>query len=102
MSAKSYKQTQGVHARTQSSDGLTKAEISASSAATNAHTDYSKEIDPSTIAPTLPAHAARLSALLKSLSTAEGAVAESIKPRKALIGGHDKLVNSNTDALAKD
>jgi len=41
-------------------------------------------------------------ALLKSLSTAEGAVAESIKARKALIEGLDKLVKSNTDAVAKD
>lgn len=80
---------------------LTKAEITASSASTNAHTEYGKLTDPNTPAPSPPVHAARLSALLKNLSTAEGAVAESIKARKALIQGLEKLLKSNNEAIAK-
>lgn len=80
---------------------LTKAEITATSASTNADTEYTKLTDPNTPAPSPPVHAARLSALLKSLSTAEGAVVESIKTRKALIEGLEKLLKSNTEAITK-
>ncbi len=45
-------------------------------------------------------HAARLSALLKSLASAEGAVSESIKARRALIAGLEKILETNKAALA--
>lgn len=50
--------------------------------------------------PTPPVHAARLSALLKSLASAEGAVVESIKARRTLIDGLEKILETNKAALA--
>lgn len=47
-------------------------------------------------------HAARLSQLLKSLANAESSVSDIIKSREALIGGLEKLLNSNREALAKE
>lgn len=47
-------------------------------------------------------HAARLSQLLKSLANAESSVSDSIKSREALIGGLEKLLDSNRAALAKE
>lgn len=47
-------------------------------------------------------HAARLSALLKSLASAEGAVSESIKARRALLDGLEKLLDSNKKSLEKE
>lgn len=44
-------------------------------------------------------HAARLSGLLKSLATAEGAVAESIKARRVLIEGLEKILDNNRTSL---
>ena len=59
-------------------------------------------MDPSKAAPSPPVHAARLSALLKSLASAEGAVSESIKARKALLEGLEKLLESNKESLRKE
>lgn len=58
--------------------------------------------DPATPIPTPPVHAARLSALLKSLANAESSVAESIKARQALIEGLEKLLDTNRSTLAKE
>lgn len=46
--------------------------------------------------------AARLSALLKSLANAEGAVSQSIKARRALLEGLEKLLETNKVALTVD
>lgn len=46
--------------------------------------------------------AARLSALLKSLANAEGAVSQSIKARRALLEGLEHLVETNKAALTAD
>lgn len=46
--------------------------------------------------------AARLSALLKSLANAEGAVSQSIKARRALLEGLGQLVETNKIALTAD
>jgi regulator of Ty1 transposition protein 103 len=59
-------------------------------------------MDPNTPAPAPPVHAARLSALLKSLASAEGAVSESIKARRDLLGGLEKLLETNRTALAQE
>jgi len=56
----------------------------------------------STPIPTPPVHAARLSALLKTLANAEGAVAESIKARKALVEGLEKILSKNKEELVKE
>lgn len=67
-----------------------------------ANIEYDKLTDPSKTTPSPPVHAARLSALLKSLANAEGAVSESIKARKALLDGLEKLLESNKRSLEKE
>ena len=81
---------------------ITKATATTTNATQTADTEYNKLTDPSKAVPTPPVHAARLSALLKSLASAEGAVNESIKARKALLGAMEKLVETNKAALAKE
>ncbi|MCJ1314583.1 hypothetical protein MMC25_008265 [Agyrium rufum] len=53
-------------------------------------------------APSPPVHAARLSALLKSLAQAEGAVHASLRAREALIESLEKLLDTNRQALERD
>ncbi|TVY13674.1 UPF0400 protein [Lachnellula arida] len=81
---------------------LTKSTLTAKTALTNANEDYDKLNDPSATTPTAPVHAARLNGLLKKLANAEGAVAEGIKARKALIEGLEKILGTNRAALAAD
>ncbi|KAI9736982.1 MAG: hypothetical protein M1834_000571 [Cirrosporium novae-zelandiae] len=88
---------------------LVPLQVSCNKAAGNALTvvptadaDYDKMVDPSTTLPSPPVHAARLSALLKLLANAEGAVAEGIKARKALVEGLEKVLETNKTALAKE
>ena len=80
------------------------AKASATTIATTqtANNEYEKLTDPSKIAPSPPVHAARLSALLKSLASAEGAVSESIKARRTLLEGLEKLLDSNRKSLEKE
>ncbi|KAL6716824.1 hypothetical protein ACLMJK_004736 [Lecanora helva] len=81
---------------------VTKAAASTTSAVPTAESEYEKLTDPSKPTPTPPVHAARLSALVKNLANAEGAVAESIKARRNLIEGLEKLMKNNTTALAAE
>ncbi|MCJ1380550.1 hypothetical protein MMC17_003658 [Xylographa soralifera] len=81
---------------------ISKAAVAISGSVSNANMEYDKLMDPRTPAPTPPVHAARLSALLKSLANAEGAVLESIKARQDLIGGLEKLLESNRAALTSE
>ncbi|TKA64684.1 hypothetical protein B0A49_06424 [Cryomyces minteri] len=81
---------------------LSRSEASARPSVTNANTEYAKLTDPMMPVPTPPVHAARLSALLKSLANAEGAVAESIKARRALVSGLEKMLESNRAKLTED
>ena len=67
-----------------------------------ADTEYEKLTDPTKNVPSPPVYAARLSALLKNLASAEGAVSESIKARGALLEGLEKIVESNKTALAAE
>ena len=67
-----------------------------------ANHEYDKLTDPSKTTPSPPVHAARLSALLKSLASAEGAVSESIKARSALLEGLETLLESNKRSLEKE
>ena len=64
--------------------------------------DYDKLMDGSTDPPSAPVYAARLSALLKKLASAEGAVAESVKARRELVAGLEKLLETNKQALATE
>ena len=81
---------------------LQKADINAKPATTAASQEYDKLISPSYVVPSPPMHAAGLSALVKKLATAEGAVAESIKARQALITGLEKLLQTNRAKLSAD
>ena len=64
--------------------------------------EYDKATSPNTATPTPPVHAARLSGLLRSLATAEGAVAESIKARHLLIEGLEKILDNNRTSLKSE
>ena len=81
---------------------VNKATATTTSTTQIANTEYDKMTAPSKTVPTPPVHAARLSALLKSLASAEGAVTESIKARKTLLEAMEKLVESNKAALAQE
>ncbi|KAF2197985.1 DUF618-domain-containing protein [Delitschia confertaspora ATCC 74209] len=81
-------------------NALSKADIHTKPAITTANEEYTKlTTNP---LPTPPVHAARLATLLKSLANAEGAVAESIKARHALISGLSKLLETNRATLQKE
>ena len=67
--------------------------------------DYTTLLDPSSSAepaPSPPVHAARLSALLKSLAHAEGAASASVAARKDLLAALDGLMATQRTALAAD
>ncbi|KAL8834490.1 MAG: hypothetical protein Q9170_003725 [Blastenia crenularia] len=79
-----------------------KSTATSNPASSTATAEYEKLTDPGKPAPAPPVHAARLSALLKSLSSAESAVAESIKTRQDLVNGLETLLATNRTALNND
>ena len=81
---------------------VSKAAATTHSAVPTADSEYDKLTDPSKPTPTPPVHAARLSALLKSLANAEGAVSESIKARRGLIAGLKSIIETNRATLASE
>ncbi|KAL8758473.1 MAG: hypothetical protein Q9184_003914, partial [Pyrenodesmia sp. 2 TL-2023] len=81
---------------------VSKADATSNPAIATANAEFEKLNDPEKPTPTPPVHAARLSALLKSLSSAESAVAESIKTRQNLVDGLEKLLATNRTALQSD
>ena len=78
---------------------LSKASATTSSAVPSADSEYDRLTDSSKSVPTPPVYAARLSALLKSLASAESAVSASLKARHALVEGLEKLVETNKAAI---
>ena len=81
---------------------VSKASATSSPALSTANTEYDKLTDADKPTPSPPVYAARLSALLKSLSSAEAAVAESIKTRQDLINGLEDFLVTNRAALEKE
>ncbi|KAF2279644.1 DUF618-domain-containing protein [Westerdykella ornata] len=81
---------------------LQKADSSTKPAVDEANRDYEKLTNPNNAIPTPPVHAAGLATLVKKLATAEGAVAESIKARQALISGLEKLLDTNKAKLSAE
>ena len=81
---------------------VSKAVASSGATVSTADLEYDKLTDPSKTTPTPPVLAARLSALLKSLANAEGAVSQSIKSRRALLEGLEQLLKTNKAALTAD
>ncbi|CAH0018288.1 unnamed protein product [Clonostachys rhizophaga] len=64
--------------------------------------EYEKQTDTSTPAPSAPVYAARLHGLLKTLASAEVAVAECVKAREDLITGLEKLLDTHRTSLEAD
>lgn len=81
---------------------VTKHSLSTKVAVNSANQDYEKLTDPNAATPSAPVHAARLNGLLKTLASAEGAVADAISARKELITGLEKLLDTNKAALAAE
>lgn len=81
---------------------LSKANLSNTPTITTANAEYDKLNGADVQLPAPPLHAARLSALLKSLAIAESSVAESVKARNALISELEKLLESNRATLDHD
>jgi regulator of Ty1 transposition protein 103 len=81
---------------------VSKASITTNASTQTAELEYEKLNDHNITLPSPPVHAARLSALMKSLVNAESSVAESVKARKALIEGLEKILETNRTQLAKD
>ncbi|RMZ69510.1 hypothetical protein GMOD_00006332 [Pyrenophora seminiperda CCB06] len=81
---------------------LQKADAATKPAVTTANQDYEKLTNPNAAIPSPPMHAAGLAALCKKLALAEGAVAESIKARKALITGLEQLLETNKSKLEQE
>ncbi|KAA8907351.1 RNA polymerase II-binding domain-containing protein [Sphaerosporella brunnea] len=66
-----------------------------------ANTEYQKQFDTEHL-PAPPVYAARLSALLKTLDTADSAIKGAIEARKAHIRNIERLLEQSKTALAKD
>lgn len=81
---------------------ITKLVLSTKTSVNAASMDYEKLTDPAAVTPSAPVHAARLNGLLKTLANAEGAVAESIKARRQLLEGLEKILDANRVALAAE
>lgn len=81
---------------------LQKADLATKPAVSTANQDYEKLTNPNNAIPSPPMHAAGLAALVKKLAVAEGAVAESIKARQALVAGLEKLLETNRAKLEQD
>lgn len=81
---------------------ISKASATSNPALSAATAEYDKLTDADRPTPSPPVYAARLSALLKTLSSAETAVAESIKTRQELIRGLEDLITTNRASLEKE
>ncbi|KZM22392.1 uncharacterized protein EKO05_0000064 [Ascochyta rabiei] len=81
---------------------VNKADLAAKPAVATANQEYEKVTNPNYTIPSAPVHAAGLSTLVKKLAVAEGAAAESIKARQALIAGLEQLLATNKSKLEQD
>lgn len=89
-----------------SQNALSKASLTTQPLVAQSATGYAALIDGARDGthpvPTPPAYAAQLNALIKTLASAEDAVAEKLKIRKALIDGLEKLIKANAAELAAE
>ncbi|KAK4892822.1 hypothetical protein LTR27_008736 [Elasticomyces elasticus] len=67
-----------------------------------AENEVAKMTGPEYVVPTPPVHAARLSALMRSLASAQSAVETSISARKTLLAELEKLVATHRASLSAD
>lgn len=78
---------------------VSKLAMSCRAKTSTASQEYTKNTDPDQPTPSANVFAARLNGLMKSLATAEVAVAECVKTRKDLIGALEKLLDTNRTTL---
>ncbi|KAF3760188.1 DUF618-domain-containing protein [Cryphonectria parasitica EP155] len=78
---------------------VSKLALSIKAKTSAAEQEYAKNTDPNQPTPSAPVYAARLNGLLKTLASAEGAVAECVKARKELVGALEKLLDTNKTSL---
>ncbi|KXJ92779.1 RNA polymerase II-binding domain-domain-containing protein [Microdochium bolleyi] len=78
---------------------VTKSLLPMKTAVSNADQEFEKLMGPSAVIPSAPVYAARLSALLKTLAHAEGAVEQCVKYRRTLVGELQKILETNRTAL---
>ncbi|KAL7959208.1 hypothetical protein V8C34DRAFT_280612 [Trichoderma compactum] len=81
---------------------VTKLSVPLKTTIASATQEYEKQVDPTVPAPSAPVYAARLNGLLKTLASAESAVAECVKARESLISGLEKMLDSNRAALENE
>lgn len=81
---------------------LQKADLATKPAVGTANQEYEKLTNPNATVLSPPMHAAGLAALCRKLAVAEGAVAESIKARQALISGLAQILETNKSKLEQD
>jgi regulator of Ty1 transposition protein 103 len=67
-----------------------------------ANQEWNKHTNPDTPKATPPVQAARLNGIIKSLANAENAVAESIKARRALVDGLQKMLEAHQKTLSEE
>lgn len=92
----------GLEGVSKSAASLSKAEVAKMPAITAAEADFAKLTDATAPLPTPPVHAARLSALMKNLASAQGAVEASMQARKGLLSGLEKLLEDHRASLADE
>ncbi|KAF1988911.1 DUF618-domain-containing protein [Aulographum hederae CBS 113979] len=78
------------------------AEFTSKQAIAASLNEYSKAVGPNAVIPSPPMYAAKLSNLFKNLSTAETAVAESIKSRNSLIASLESLITAQRQVVATE
>ncbi|KAI9696679.1 MAG: Regulation of nuclear pre-mRNA domain containing protein 1B [Bogoriella megaspora] len=81
---------------------LSKAELYAKPTVDTATNDYNTVNDPNFTTPPPPVHAAQLSALIKTLATAESNVTEVIKIRRDTIAELERMVAAHKPLLEKE
>jgi regulator of Ty1 transposition protein 103 len=81
---------------------VTKLSVPLKTTVASANQEYEKQVDLTVPVPSAPVYAARLNGLLKTLASAESAVAECVKARESLISGLEKMLDSNRAALESE
>ncbi|KAK0941930.1 hypothetical protein LTR29_006503 [Friedmanniomyces endolithicus] len=92
----------GLEGVSQSLVAVSKAVVGKEPAVETAEKEAAKMTDPAAVLPTPPVHAARLSAVMRSLANAQGAVEASISARRELLQELEKLVATNRVELEQE
>ena len=91
-----------LEAASRSLAAVTKAEVTKAPSVETAEREFEKMTDPSATLPTPPVLAARLSALMKNLGSAQAALEACVKARRELVQGLEKLLATHRAKLAEE